>query len=184
MKRFLKIFLSSLMATSFVAFATETSNWTLSNARVTYLATHKFHDTLGVSTQVKGLAKCTAPVHCDFLIAVPLKSFDSENSNRDQHMLKVTNGALNPAVAVRVALAQSAVNEKTLTTATISFAGVEVKDIPVEVVAKKVSDTEYKTQSDFDISLKTFNVEAPALLGMSVNDKVKIHFEGDWQQAK
>jgi hypothetical protein len=41
---------------------------------------------------------------CDFLIAVPVKSFDSGNSNRDLHMLQVTRGGQFPMITVRTRL--------------------------------------------------------------------------------
>ena len=41
----------------------------------------------------------TDSVH--FLIAVPVKSFDSGDSNRDLHMVQVTKGAEFPMVTVR-----------------------------------------------------------------------------------
>ncbi len=54
----------------------------------------------GVSHAAKGKGVCTAG-ECNFLIAAPVKSFDSGDSNRDLHMLEVTRGAQFPMVIVR-----------------------------------------------------------------------------------
>ena len=51
----------------------------------------------GVSHSARGKGICHAG-ECDFLIAVPVKSFDSGDSNRDLHMLQVTRGAEFPMV--------------------------------------------------------------------------------------
>jgi DNA/RNA-binding domain of Phe-tRNA-synthetase-like protein len=45
---------------------------------------------------------------CDFIIAVPVKSFDSADSNRDLHMLQAARGAQFPIVSVRTRLPEAA----------------------------------------------------------------------------
>jgi hypothetical protein len=46
----------------------------------------------GVSYAARGKGVCHDG-QCDFLIAVPVKSFDSGGSNRDIHVVQVTRGA-------------------------------------------------------------------------------------------
>jgi hypothetical protein len=41
------------------------------------------------------------PESCDFLIAAPVNTFDTGDSNRDLHMLQVTRGAQFPMIIVR-----------------------------------------------------------------------------------
>ena len=62
----------------------------------------------GVSHAARGKGVCQAG-QCDFLIAVPVKSFDSGDSNRDLHMLQVSRGGQFPMVTVRVRLPADAV---------------------------------------------------------------------------
>ena len=50
--------------------------------------------------RAKGKGACHAG-QCDFLIATPVKSVDSEDSNRDLHMIKASRGAQFPMVVVR-----------------------------------------------------------------------------------
>jgi hypothetical protein len=50
--------------------------------------------------RAKGKGVCHAG-QCDFLIATPVKSVDSGDSNRDLHMIKATRGAQFPMVVVR-----------------------------------------------------------------------------------
>ena len=68
---------------------------------------HPLHQTEGVSHAARGKGVCHAG-QCDFLIAVPVKSFDSGDSNRDLHMLQVTRGAEFPMVTVRTRLPETA----------------------------------------------------------------------------
>lgn len=183
MNKIFKTLFAGLLMNSLWAVAATAQKWELTDGQVTYLASHKLHDTNGLSREVKGRGQCTGSMLCDFLVAVPLKSFDSQNSNRDQHMLKVTGGAINPMVTVRLGVNNPNLQGKTSSTAAIAFAGVELPAVPVAIETKKISDTEYTTKSDFSISLKSFGVESPSLLGMPVSDEVKIHFEGTWKAA-
>jgi hypothetical protein len=61
---------------------------------------------------------------CDFLIAVPVKSFDSGDCNRDLHMLQVTRGAEFPLVTVRTRLPETTATSATINVdLEIQFAG-------------------------------------------------------------
>ena len=69
-------------------FAGTDSQWVLKQSTLTYHVSHPLHQTEGVSHAAKGKGICHAG-QCEFLIAVPVKSFDSGDSNRDLHMLQV-----------------------------------------------------------------------------------------------
>src|SRR5881296_509144 len=83
------------------------SQWTLDKATLTYHVSHPLHDTNGVSHAARGKGVCHAG-QCDFLVAAPVKSFDSGDSNRDLHMLQVTRGAQFPMVTVRFHMPEEA----------------------------------------------------------------------------
>jgi hypothetical protein len=58
------------------------------------------------------------------LIAVPIKSFDSGDSNRDLHMVQVTRGGQFPMVSVRTRLPEAASTSPTIhADLEIQFAG-------------------------------------------------------------
>src|SRR5580700_9786032 len=76
------------------------TQWALDQATLTYHVSHPLHQTEGVSKAAKGKGVCHAG-QCDFLIAAPVKSFDSGDSNRDLHMVEATRGAQFPMVIVR-----------------------------------------------------------------------------------
>src|SRR5450759_5519490 len=83
------------------------SQWVLQQSTLAYHVSHALHQTDGVSHAARGKAVCHSG-QCDFLIAVPVKSFDSGDSNRDLHMLQVTRGAQFPIVTVRTRLPETA----------------------------------------------------------------------------
>src|ERR1017187_8311455 len=83
------------------------SQWVLEQSTLTYNVSRPLHQSEGVSKAARGKGGCQAG-QCDFLIAVPVKSFDSGDSNRDLHMLQATRGAQFPMVIVRTRLPETA----------------------------------------------------------------------------
>src|SRR5580700_3444395 len=99
------------------------SQWVLQQSTLAYHVSHPLHQTEGVSHAARGKGLCHAG-QCEFLIAVPVKSFDSGDSNRDLHMLQVTRGAEFPLVTVRTRLPESAAALATINAdLEIQFAG-------------------------------------------------------------
>src|SRR5579864_8035983 len=88
------------------AFGAPDSRWVLEQSTLTYHVSHPLHTSEGVSHAAKGKGVCH-PGQCDFLIAVPVKSFDSGDSNRDLHMLQAVRGAEFPLVTVRTRLPEN-----------------------------------------------------------------------------
>src|SRR5438046_6301784 len=76
------------------------TQWVLEQSTLTYHVDHPLHTTEGVSHAARGKGTCHAG-ECDFLIAAPVKSFDSGDSNRDLHMIQVVRGGQYPMIAVR-----------------------------------------------------------------------------------
>ena len=87
--------------------------WILEQSTLTYHVSHPLHQSEGVSHAARGKGVCHAG-QCDFLIAAPVKSFDSGDSNRDLHMLQVTRGAQFPLVTVRTRLPEAALESATI----------------------------------------------------------------------
>src|SRR6266404_7245244 len=83
------------------------SQWILERSTLTYHVSHPMHESEGVSHTARGKGVCHAG-ECDFLIAVPVKSFDSGDTNRDLHMMQVVRGGQFPVISVRTRLPESA----------------------------------------------------------------------------
>src|ERR1700721_559285 len=114
------------------------SQWVLEQSTLTYHVSHPLHQSEGVSHAARGKGVCHAG-QCDLLIAVPVKSFDSEDSNRDLHMLQVTRGAQFPLVTVRTRLPESSATSATIhADLEIQFAGqtAQYKDVAFQLLTQ------------------------------------------------
>src|SRR5271157_4806646 len=116
------------------ALAGADSQWVLDQGTLTYHVSHPLHQFDGVSHAARAKGVCHDG-QCDFLIAVPVKSFDSGDSNRDLHMLQVTRGAEFPIVTVRTRMPEAASASPTINLdLEIQFAGqtAEYKQVPFQ----------------------------------------------------
>jgi hypothetical protein len=151
----------------------------LKQSKLRYHVSHPLHETQGVSRAARGKGVCHEG-QCDFLIAVPVKSFDSGDSNRDLRMIQVTRGAEFPMVTVRTRLPESAAASASLKAdLEIQFAGqtARYKQVSFEVVTqgdeKRISGTIPATLSDFKI-------EPPSLLTLPVKNEIPVRVEMIW----
>ena len=153
--------------------------WVLKQSTLTYHVSHPLHQTDGVSHAARGKAVCHE-AQCEFLIAVPVKSFDSGDSNRDLHMIQVTRGAEFPMVTVRTRLPESA-SESTSVKADleIQFAGqtAQFKQVTFVVVTQ---GTEKRISGTIPATLTDFKIDPPSLLAMPVKNDIPIHVEMTW----
>ncbi|HMU96605.1 MAG TPA: hypothetical protein PKA08_07495, partial [Elusimicrobiota bacterium] len=78
--------------------------WVLDSSTLTYRVTHRLHKVEGTSHGARGKGLCDGS-GCRFLVAAPVNTFDSGDSNRDLHMIETTRGAQFPMVKVSVNLA-------------------------------------------------------------------------------
>src|ERR1700740_2484401 len=105
--------LLALSTLAIPALAQIDSQWILEQSTLTYHVSHTLHQVDGVSHAARGKGVCHAG-QCDFLIAGPVKSFDSGDSNRDLHMVQVTRGGQFPMVSVRTRLPEEASSSETI----------------------------------------------------------------------
>src|ERR1039458_9108917 len=156
-----------LLLVALNAFAGADSQWILKQSTLTYHVSHPLHQTDGVSHAARGKGVCHEG-QCDFLIAVPVKSFDSGDSNRDLHMLQVTRGAQFPIVTVRTRVPESASASATINLdLEIQFAGqtVQYKQVPFQRV---VQGSETRITGTIPAKLSDFKIDPPSLLTMPV----------------
>ena len=156
------------------------SQWVLDQSTLTYHVSHPLHQVDGVSHAARGKGMCHDG-QCDFLIAVPVKSFDSGDSNRDLHMLQVTRGAQYPMVTVRTHLAETAAQESTIhADLDIEFAGqsVHYKDVPLQVATQ---GKEKKLTGTIPAKVSDFKIEPPTLLTMPIKNDIPVKIEMTWR---
>lgn len=175
-----KILIVSLLLLGTSAFAAPDSQWVLAQSTLTYHVSHPLHQSEGVSHAARGKGVCHDG-QCDFLIAVPVKSFDSGDSNRDLHMLQVTRGAEFPLVTVRTRLPEAASTAATVhADLEIQFAGqtVQYKQVPFQLVTQ---GKETKISGTIPATLTDFKIEPPTLLTLPVKNEIPVRVEMTWR---
>ena len=161
-------------------FAAADSQWILEESTLTYHVSHPLKQTEGVSHMAKGKGVCHAG-ECDFLIAVPVKSFDSGDSNRDLHMLQVTRGGQYPLITVRTRLPEDAASSATIhADLEVQFAGqtAQYKQIAFQ---REIQGGETKITGTIPLTLTDFKIDPPTLLAMPVKNEVPIRVEMKWR---
>jgi hypothetical protein len=156
------------------------SQWVLGQSTLTYHVSHPLHQSEGISHAARGKGVCHDG-QCDFLIAVPVKSFDSEDSNRDLHMLQVTRGAQFPMVTVRIALPEAAMTSATiLCDLEIQFAGqtVRYKQVPLQ---KASQGNETRISGTIPATLSDFKIDPPSLLAVPVKNEMPVRVDLSWR---
>jgi hypothetical protein len=155
------------------------SQWVLEQSTLTYHVSHPLHESEGISHAARGKGVCHAG-QCEFLIAVPVKSFDSGDSNRDLHMLQVTRGAEFPMVTVRTRLPEAASASATVhADLEIQFAGqaAHYKDVSFQLV---IQGSETKISGTIPATLSDFKIDPPSLLTLPVKNEIPVRVEMTW----
>ncbi len=175
--------LIGLLLFSAPAFAQADHQWILQQSSLTYHVSHPLHTSEGVSHAAKGKGVCHAG-QCDFLIAVPVKSFDSGDSNRDLHMVQAVRGAQFPLVTVRTRLPEDASSSVTIhADLEIQFAGqtAEYKEVPLQLA--KDGDN-FRITGTIPATLSDFKIDPPSLLAIPVKNETPVRVEMTWHQEK
>jgi hypothetical protein len=175
-----KILMGCLLAAP-CAFGQSDSQWTVTNATLTYHMSHPMHQVDGTSHEVKGKGVCHAG-QCDFLIAAPVKSFDSGDTNRDLHMIEATRGAQFPMVVVRTHFPESAISSPTIDAdIEVEFAGqtAHYQHVQFQLMSQgnetRVTGTVPSTCADF-------KVERPSFLTVQIKNEIPVRIEMTWRK--
>ena len=164
---------------SLPALAGADSQWVLDQSTLSYHVSHPLHQFDGVSHAAKGKGICHNG-ECNFLIAVPVSSFDSGDSNRDLHMLQVTRGAQFPIVTVRTRLPESATTSATVNLdLEVQFVGqtFEYKQISFE---RSVHGSETRITGTIPAKLTDFKIDPPTLLTMPIKNDIPVRVDLTW----
>jgi hypothetical protein len=157
------------------------SQWVLEQSTLTYHVSHPLHESEGVSHAARGKGVCHAG-QCDFLIAAPVKSFDSGDSNRDLHMVQVTRGGQFPIITVRTRLPESAAGTSTIPAdLEVEFAGqtVAYKQVAFE---QTTQDGATRIVGTIPATLAAFKIDPPSLLAIPVKNEIPVRVEMAWRK--
>ena len=162
------------------AFGAADSQWVLEQSTLTYHVSQPLHQSEGVSHAARGKGVCHAG-QCDFLIAVPVKSFDSGDSNRDLHMLQATRGGQFPMVSVRTRLPEAASASATIhADLEIQFAGqtVQYKQAPFQLA---MQGNQIRISGTIPATLSDFKIDPPSLLAVPVKNEIPVRVDMTWR---
>ncbi|HEV2672828.1 MAG TPA: YceI family protein [Gemmatimonadales bacterium] len=157
------------------------ATWILARSKVTYHVSHPLHQTDGVSYEARGKGVCQSG-QCTLLIAAPVKSFNSGDSNRDLHMLQVVRGAQYPMVVVRTTLPEDAAGHDTIyADVEIEFAGqtAHYKQVLFQLTMQGNDATVVGT---IPVTLTDFKIDPPSLLMIAVKNEVPVRVEMLWRK--
>ena len=154
--------------------------WILEQSTLTYHVSHPLHQSEGDSHAARGKGVCQAG-QCDFLIAAPVKSFESGDSNRDLHMLQVTRGAQFPLVSVRVRFPEAALESATiLADLEIEFAGqtAKYKQVPFQ---RSAQGNQIHISGTIPATLADFKIDPPSFLTVPVKNEMPVRVDMTWR---
>ena len=157
------------------------SQWVLEQSTLTYHVSHPLHESEGVTHAARGKGVCHAG-QCDFLIAVPVKSFESGDTNRDLHMIQVTRAGQFPLITVRSSLPEAAGASTTLhADVEIEFAGqtVAYKQLPFEQTTR---DGVTRISGTIPATLAAFKIDPPSLFAIPVKNEMPVRVEMEWRK--
>jgi len=148
----------------------------LKEGTLSYTVVHKLHEVKGTTHALEGRALVQPSGALRVQVRAKIASFDSGNSNRDEHVREVTHEPLHPYVQIKgsaagLPLAVSAPVDVTLD-GTIELNGVQ-KEQPIAVHLEPQPGG-VRARFSFSISLDAFKVERPELLFVQVDDKAVI----------
>lgn len=168
------IFLFALVVTSAWA-----QVYTLVNSKLTYHGTHALKTFSGTSTDGKGKGQCSEG-KCEFLVAAPVKSFNSGNSNRDLHMLEEMKGAAHPLITARLKVDQQQLEQDQFAAeADFELAGVK-KTLPLKMVKRTLTQQGMRVEFRVPFKLTEFKLERPSLLTLKMDDDVPVDVVMEW----
>ena len=151
----------------------------LNQGAITYTVVHTLHEVKGTTHALEGRAQVLASGELRVQVRARVVSFDSGNSNRDEHMREATQEPEHPFAEVKgtaqgVRLPLAAPLDLQLD-ATLQLNGLQQQQrIPVRLTAE---GSGVRARFSFSISLDAFHVERPELLLVKVEDRVQI--DGD-----
>ncbi|HEV2646936.1 MAG TPA: hypothetical protein VGU46_11280 [Acidobacteriaceae bacterium] len=161
---------------------TTPQTWLLASSTLTYHMSHPIHEVDGVTHAARGKGTCADNL-CDFLIAAPVKTFDSGDTNRDLHMLQVTRGAQYPVVTVRLRIPQSAISSSTLDCdLEVQFAGntAHYAHVPFH---QEIHGTEHHITGVVPSTLTDFKITPPSFLTVPIRNEIPVRVDMLWHPA-
>ena len=140
---------------------------------ITYTMKHALHEWDGTSKEVNALMETDAAGEISKVAAVvKVSSFDSKNSNRDSHMLEITDALTYPNITFVSTAVKNLGGGKYLVKGDISFHG-QKRPVEMTVTEEKKEDRRIFS-SAFVLLLEDFKIERPSLMLVKTDNEMKM----------
>ncbi len=159
------------------------TQWTLVQSTLSYHISHLMHQVDGVSHSAKGKGTCHAD-QCEFLVAAPVNSFDSGDSNRDLHMIQVTRGAQFPLVIVRTSLAQQTPPSGVFyANLEVQFGG-QTTHYPHVPFEKSTNGSDVHIIGTIPATCSDFKIDPPSFLTIAIKNEIPVKVDMTWRESQ
>jgi hypothetical protein len=161
--------------------AQQDTTYILQQSTLTYHMSHPMHEVDGTSHAARGKGICRMG-QCDFLIAAPVKSFDSGDTNRDLHMLEATRGAQFPMVQVRTRFTQSEATASTIfADLDVQFAGQTAHYSHVAFQRTQMGSA-VRIVGTIPALCSDFKIDRPSFLTVPIKNEIPVRVDMTWLQ--
>jgi len=175
--------LTGVLLISAALVAQTDSQWVLDQSTLSYHMSHPMHQVDGVSHAAKGKGTCHVG-QCSFLIAAPVKSFDSGDTNRDLHMLESTRGAQFPMVLVRTTFPEAETAAATIDVdLDVEFAGQKAHYSHVQF-ERTTQGNEVRISGAIPATCSDFKIDRPSFLTVPIKNEIPVKVEMSWHKSE
>ena len=149
--------------------------WVLQKpSSLSYTAIHPLHKWTGTSTSVQAIMTTSNDEPEKLAIMASVRSFDSQNSNRDAHALEVLDALRFPQVKFSSSGITKSSNGYTVT-GTLEFHGVKkIRSIPVQFHKTELG---WHLSGSFEVSLTEHEIDPPSFMLVKTEDLIKIEVD-------
>ena len=161
------------------SFAQQDQQWVADQSTLSDHMSHPMHQVDGVTHDGKGKGVCHAG-QCEILIAVPVKTFDSGDTNRDLHMIEAVRGAQFPVVVVRAHFQQSETSGPYIhADIEVQFAGqtAHYNAVPFQLTQK---GGEVQIEGTLPLTCSDFKIDRPSFLTVPIKNEIPVRVEMSW----
>jgi hypothetical protein len=155
------------------------SQWIFDQGTLSYHMSHPMHEVDATSHAARGKGVCHAG-WCDFLIAVPVKTFDSGDTNRDLHMIEATKGAQFPIILVRAHFPQAETSQQWIhADLQVQFAG-QTAHYAKTAFERTQQGSEVRITGTIPLTCSDFNIDRPSFLTVPIKNEIPVRVDMNW----
>ena len=146
------------------------------NSSVTYAMNHILHSWTGTSRDLNGAVQLNGSGKIEKVaIVTKVSAFDSENSNRDSHMMEIAEAIKYPNVSFYSTSIIETKSGELEVKGILAFHGVNKETSFKALTSSKASTSIVK--GEFIFLLEDYNLERPSFMLNKVDNEVKLSFE-------